>query len=89
MKCPACNNERVIKGRYLDQIGGGLSQVFRPGGLKLLTLIGSDLRVSNGDRFYACLDCGLLWSSIDNRKLVRIIEKHGNIKTKQRLGLAF
>lgn len=86
-KCPACNSEHIVKGRYLDQIGGGLYQVFRPDGLKILTLAGCDVRIPDGDRFTSCTDCGLLWSSVNQRQLLKVIAKHGNKKTKSLVGL--
>lgn len=88
MKCPGCHSERIVQGRYLDQIGGGIGQVFRPEELKTLILNNCDIRVPDGDRFRACLNCGLLWSTIDNKKLTAVLKKHGKEKVKQRLGLS-
>ena len=86
-KCPSCHSQRIVKGRYLDQIGGGLGQVFRPNGLKMMTITGSDVRIPKGDKFTSCLDCGHLWSMLDQKKLTNVLEKHGKKKTKERLGL--
>ena len=88
MKCPACKSDRTVQGRFLDQIGGGVGQVFRPKGLKMVTLTGSDIRIPDKDKFASCLDCGLLWSVLDKKKLTSVLTKHGNKKTKERLGLA-
>lgn len=87
-ECPACGSSRVVKGRYLDETGGGGGSVFRPGGIKVMTLSGCDIRIRTGDKFTTCLDCGLLWSRLDETKALHVLQKHGNKKTKERLGLA-
>lgn len=87
-ECPRCGSDRIIAGRYLDQIGGGGGSVFRPSGIKVMTLSGCDIRIRTGDKFTTCLDCGLLWSKLDEGKAEQVMKKHGNKKTKERLGLA-
>ena len=87
-ECPACRSDRIITGRYLDQLGGGGGSVFRPGDIKIMTLSGCDIHIRTGDKFTTCLDCGLLWSKLDASKTAQVMKKHGNKKTKERLGLA-
>ena len=84
--CPACGGHRTNQGRYLGQTDYGLfGHVFRPRGLKPITLTGSDVAV--GSTFNACLDCGLLWTGIDKSKLATVLEKHGKKSTRKRLNL--
>ena len=84
--CPACDGKRTSQGRYLGQTDSGLlGHVFRPSGLKPITLTGSD--VSVGSKFHACLDCGLLWTGIDKVKLATVLEKHGKKSTREKLNL--
>jgi len=85
-ECPACASKRTIKGSYLGQTDYGLfGHVFRPDGLKPIRLMGSD--VPANDNFYACLDCGLLWSTIDKTKLTEVLRKKGKTSTKEKLEL--
>ena len=86
-KCPECGSINTVSGRYLDQAGAGLAPVFRPDGLKHLTLGGTDVRVPSKDRFTACLDCGLLWARIPAEKVAKVMVKKGKQKSKEALGL--
>ena len=84
--CPACGGERTSSGQYLGQTDYGLlGHVFRPHGLKPITLTGSDVPV--GSTFNACLDCGLLWTSIDKDKLATVLINHGKKSTRTKLNL--
>jgi hypothetical protein len=56
--------------------------VFRPKGLKFFHFFRIDLPVSHGEDFMGCLDCGLLWSSVDGQKLERLLAKHGTRNSK-------
>ena len=90
-QCPACQSSRTISGRYLSQTGGsgfalGLGSVFRPKGLKALSMTGTDIHLPDGDAFSSCLDCGLIWSKIDHEKLEKVIRKKGTERTKKSLG---
>lgn len=85
--CPSCGGTRTVPGKYLDQAGAGLAPVFRPKGLKHLTIGGTDIRVPTGDQFNACLDCGLLWTQISSEKTEKVMRKFGNKKSKEALGL--
>ena len=87
-KCPSCNSNRVIQGRYIDLAGLSSGHAFRPKELRNLAFTGTDIRIKNADRFMACLDCGLLWSKIDTTKLVKVLSKKASKKVKQRLNLA-
>ena len=50
-------------------------------GLKFLRLSG-DIRVPDGERFTACPQCGLLWSSLDAAELRGVMKKHGKPESK-------
>ena len=81
-KCPSCGFAEPIEGCFIAQIGErGVRHVFRPDGLKFLRLSG-DIPVPNGERFTACPQCGLLWSSLDASQLRGVMKKHGNPDTK-------
>lgn len=85
-KCPNCGSKKIVNGKYLSQTDPlGTKQVFRPKGLKLLTLSGSDIPVKN--TFEACIDCGLLYQNISREKLLNVIIKKGNNKLKENLGI--
>ena len=86
-KCPACNSKEIVTGRYLDQIGSGLFPVFRPTGLKALLLTGSDVWIPSGDRFVCCVECGHLWSQVPAEKLLKVLRKYGNKKTRARFAI--
>jgi len=76
-KCPACGCDKAVSGCFIAQIGErGIRHVFRPDGLKFLRLSG-DIRVQDGERFTACSQCGLLWSSLDAAELRAVMRKHG------------
>ena len=73
-QCLKCNSQRVTKGR-VENYESNTSAVFRPRGLKTFafTLVGgTDL----SDEAFACLDCGLVWSSTEPDKLAAFIQKH-------------
>ncbi|MFC1451913.1 hypothetical protein ACFLSJ_01050 [Verrucomicrobiota bacterium] len=84
---PRMREQQDGRRQVLRPLFGGASPVFRPRGLKPLTLTGSDLRVRGGQKYRACLECGLLWSSVDAQKLARVLSRNGTAKTKARLGL--
>lgn len=77
MKCLKCKSPRVATGRLEGFEGGHVAVVFRPEGLRLLsfTLAGGTDVSAQG---YACLECGLVWSSTDATKLAEFIKKHCN-----------
>jgi len=90
--CPACRSERVITGKYV--VGGGFdsfdwifgpSRSFRPDGLKWLSWFG--IYVEAPSRFNGCTSCGLLWASIDHRKLAEIVKDKGTAEARASIGL--
>jgi len=73
-KCLQCQSERITKGSIVPESNGGFVQ-FRPEGLRawVLTLDqGADLQ----SEAYACLDCGLVWSTADKAELASFMQKH-------------
>ena len=86
-ECPACGGRHTVDGRCFDPIGGIMGQVFHPGEIRFLSLGITTLNVQGGNRFTACLDCGHLWSSVNPKKLTKIMRKHGRKKARARLQL--
>lgn len=89
--CPVCKNDRIVYGRYFNPKAVHKHQVrtprFKPDGLKRFTL--SDPSISLGSEiFCSCLDCGLLWSRIDSKKLIRSIQKNGTEATRQNVAFS-
>jgi len=90
--CPACRSERVITGEYVVNptnptavVLSGYTRGFRPDGLKFLSWFGIDVEAPTC--FHCCADCGLLWASIDHRKLVEIVKDKGTAKARASIGL--
>ena len=78
-QCLQCKSGRVTKGR-VENYENHCTAIFRPEGLKEFTLTlagGTEL----GTEAFACLDCGLVWSSTSPSKLAAFIEKHCNRKS--------
>jgi len=73
-QCLQCKSNRVAKGR-VESYESHASAVFRPKGVRFrsFTLSGG---TELSDEAYACLDCGLVWSSTQPDKLAAFIEKH-------------
>ncbi len=86
-ECPACGSNRTVKGRCYDPIGGVMSQVFQPFEQKLVAISSKTVSIAGGDKFTACLDCGHLWSSVNPKKLTKVMQDHGKKKVKIRLKL--
>jgi hypothetical protein len=63
----------------------GVGQVFRPQGLKVLSLSRRDIPIKNS--FETCLDCGLMWGNISQKKLLSVITKTGSKRLKRKLGI--
>ena len=73
-QCLQCKSRRVIPGSVVSA-DDGVPAAFRPPNLRFLaaTLTQGPELVKQG---YACLDCGLVWSSTSPDKLARFIRKH-------------
>lgn len=85
-KCPRCQSEAVVPGRYLDQLAGGLGQNFRMKELRSFAFGWTDVPISSN--FNACTECGLLWNQIDAEKLKKVVRKNGTKRAKERTGIA-
>jgi hypothetical protein len=72
--CLKCKSQRVTKGSIVNYESEQLA-VFRPQGLRFLsfTLTQGPQLAEDG---FACLDCGLVWSSTAPDKLASFIRKH-------------
>lgn len=86
-ECPDCGSAKVVTGRYLGQLDVGGARVFRPRGLKALTLSLASAEITVPHTFQACLGCGLLWNRLDPARLTTIMRKAGTAATKRELGL--
>jgi len=73
-ECLKCKSQRVAKGSIVNY-EDPQQAVFRPQGLRFLTL-GQGPRLE--EEAFACLDCGLVWSSTPPDKLAAFIRKHCN-----------
>lgn len=80
--CPECNSHRLIPGRTTTTAPG-----FRPKGLRPFCFTVSELQPKFGNKFVACLDCGLVWSLIDKDDLTRLLTEKGTKKTKMKYRL--
>lgn len=89
--CPYCENDRVVPGRYFNPKAfielQARSPRFIPDGLKKFTLFDPGIAIIGGEEFLACLDCGLLWSHVDHKKLTHSVKKNGRDETIQACGL--
>ena len=73
-ECLQCKSRRVTRGSVVNYENAGPA-VFRPKGLRFLALTltqGPQLEKKG----FACLDCGLVWSSTSPDKLAAFIRKH-------------
>lgn len=73
-ECLKCKSTRITKGHVENYEDHG-SAIFRPQGLKAfaLTIMGG---TPLGEEAFACLDCGLVWSSTAPEELAAFIQKN-------------
>ena len=74
LQCLQCKSQRVITGSVVSA-DNGVQAAFRPPNLRFLAVTltqGPEL----AKKGYACLDCGLVWSSTSSAKLASFIQKH-------------
>jgi hypothetical protein len=73
-QCLRCKSVRVAQGRIVNYDSNGAA-AFRPAGIRSFTLT-----LSQGPQLakegYACLDCGLAWSSLVPEELAKFIRRH-------------
>ena len=73
-QCLQCKSRRVISGSVVSA-ENGVPAAFRPPNLRFLALT-----LTQGPQLakkgYACLECGLVWSSTSPAKLATFIKKH-------------
>ena len=73
-QCLQCKSRRVTSGSIVDYESAQPAH-FRPHGLRFFTLT-----LTQGPQLakegFACLECGLVWSSTSAEKLVTFIRKH-------------
>jgi hypothetical protein len=73
-RCLNCHGPRVVAGRVVDNEGGATA-VFQPDNLRMLaSVLKSGTRLS--EESFACLDCGLVWSSTRPEALAEFMQKH-------------
>lgn len=73
--CLKCGSEKVIEGRLCNS-GETWTAVFRPTSTPIFdfSLYGG---VFVDSKSFACVDCGLIWSSASPEELRTFVEKHG------------
>ncbi len=87
MKCERCNSEKVVRGRIFNQVDYVSPKAFfRPRELRPFALFGIHVRVKKND-FFACTECGFVWTTIDAEKLTKLIAKNCRKSLKKKLGL--
>lgn len=85
LTCPSCASSVIVDGRLLPSGGDdGWVTRFYPKGIRFLTLSKS-VPLSNGQLFYACIDCGHAWSKVDAQELRELLEKSGDERTVAKL----
>ena len=81
LTCPSCNSKSCYFGSLEDNYSDELSFTrFYPSYIKepkFLDLKEPNISIKNGNKFYACSDCGLLWNSIDPFELKQLFKKVG------------
>jgi hypothetical protein len=80
-QCLQCKSQRVTEGR-VENFENRRSAIFRPSSLRTfaLTLVGG---TELADEAFACLDCGLVWSSTSPDEPATVIKKHCRQKKAQ------
>lgn len=70
IKCPQCQLEKGVEGRIYNQIDYiNPRAFFIPNGLSFLSAFYSSVKIEN--KFFTCLACGFIWSSVDPQLLLR------------------
>ena len=78
LTCPSCASAVIVAGKLLPSGGDdGWVTRFYPKGIRFFTLSRS-VPLSNGQLFYACTDCGHVWSKVDAKELRELLEKSGD-----------
>ena len=74
IQCLKCGSSRVAKGTVAE-CGSRGNAMFRPEGIRLLalTLTGG---VSLPKEAWACLDCGLVWTTVAPAKFEKFLRRH-------------
>jgi hypothetical protein len=73
-KCLQCQSERIVQGEIVNSENRGAA-VFRPHSLKAFAFTFSQGPELVGGSS-ACLDCGLVWSSVSTTELATFLKKH-------------
>lgn len=85
--CPRCGSGRIASGELRSD---GRAPQFRPHGLRvpLFTLIDSTPgRIDFDHRVRACLDCGLLWTTVEPEELRDTLRRYAVRPLKEELAL--
>ena len=85
MKCVGCGSKKILKGRIFNQSDYVSPQAFfRPKELKPFALFGVNVRVKKND-FSACLECGLVWATVNSGALTEVVIKNVRKNIKEKL----
>ena len=91
LKCLNCDSERVVGGCvgvYKDH--PQVRAAFTANELvkSLITLEHKNLRIEKETEAVLCLECGLVWTSVNVEEATRKLSKYGTDELKSRVGLA-
>ncbi len=83
MSCPNCESTRVVAGECIDQVGLGVASVFRLSNRRFFSFRNPIVSMPRGMR--ACLDCGIVWGSLNTQKLKQMVHRCGSATLKQQM----
>ena len=93
LSCLACNSERVVVGRVnIHKVRklhpwSSVAPAFTPNELQKNHLWPPGLRIEPEAGAVLCVDCGLVWTSVNTADAEQKLNKYGSQDLKSRLGL--
>jgi len=85
--CPKCGSQHAARGTVLNLPDYFRpTAYFKPKGLRSFVITGITVNFKNN--FFSCVDCGLVWASLDPEKLRTVIRRKAKENIRQELGLA-
>jgi len=82
--CPVCGAKKVLYGHTGISGDDSVPMYFYPRGLKLFSFNGY-VTLENGTRFNACVKCGHVWSVVNPKALVSLLQEKGTAAAKEEL----
>lgn len=93
LTCLSCSSDRVVVGRvnihrtWKLHPWSMVAPAFTPNELRKNHLWPPGLRIEPESGAVLCLDCGLVWTSVNTQDAEQKLSKHGSDELKSRLGL--